>query len=747
MPSGVGTALDIAGGLGQYLAQRRARRGAAASLTTGATNASGLLDTSTRAAQDATRTAATDSLGRVTGATGAAQAGTNAATTTAVGLNDAATRTATGLNDTATSTGISGNNDAARRAIADRWAMTQGGVQQVQAANTDQGNLYNLARGDNGLARDQSQQAASDALGVQTGVFGRNQQVINDAGVLANNQTESGMERGTQTYSAALNRAGNLYGDVASRWSPYANVGANAAVKYNDLLNNPDSFDINSVTKEPGYQFGVDEGLKAIQRSNGGIENGAIDKARARYGTDYGSTKYQQALDNFRRGQLDRRDLVTGGVGIGENANSAIDAGGARYGASSDQNARDVAGLLERGTNRIGDTTIGTADRLAAAGDRYSGQAGDYANRVSDIAGRWAGANQAAGTTWGNQEGQNARDIADRMAAGADATGALDVNNANRNANLGIAGANRSGDIGLAGATRSGNLDVEGANRAGDLGVSGARTAADIQTGAATRTGDIGMQGAEDQAALEMAKARIAAGGQLDSGAANSDLIGGVVGAVGGLFDKGKDSDGNETDSPMDKIANSPIGKALGVTGKKIAGGLDKGVTKVASLLMKHPATAAVGGALIAGAAWLKSQAHWEANTAVKDFENPFANDYLKPTIDEWNKAVESGTMNHQQGMAALEQFNQNFTDYADKITEWAGDSSDKKKVAQQSIQNLWDQVVKTQAGHMADTIAGLPQQAGQGSTSGYSDPSRGTQGSASENDLSRAQPDGSVVY
>lgn len=52
--------------------------------------------------------------------------------------------------------------------------------------------------------------------------------------------------------------------------------------------------DMSAVTNDPGYQFGLDQGIRAVDSSaisNGRLFSGATGKALARYGTDYATTK------------------------------------------------------------------------------------------------------------------------------------------------------------------------------------------------------------------------------------------------------------------------------------------------------------------------------------------------------------------------------------------------------------------------------------------------------------------------
>jgi len=72
---------------------------------------------------------------------------------------------------------------------------------------------------------------------------------------------------------------------------------------FGSLLANFSEDDLaNDVVYNSGLQFGLDEGMKAIERraaSNGGLDSGATLKAAMQYGNDYASTKAAGAYDRF----------------------------------------------------------------------------------------------------------------------------------------------------------------------------------------------------------------------------------------------------------------------------------------------------------------------------------------------------------------------------------------------------------------------------------------------------------------
>lgn len=93
------------------------------------------------------------------------------------------------------------------------------------------------------------------------------------------------------------------------------------------------------------------------------------------------------------------------------------------------------------------------------------------------------------------------------------------------------------------------------------------------------------------------------------------------------------------------------IMKGLGVGAKAAGtaagtgGGIGSAVT--GALPWAGPAAAAGLGAM----AWLKSQAHWEANDVVKNLQNP----YKANVLDKLQAGLDSGSISPQQGVQELD--------------------------------------------------------------------------------------------
>lgn len=87
------------------------------------------------------------------------------------------------------------------------------------------------------------------------------------------------------------------------------------------------NFTLADFTQDPGYQFRMDQGSKALQASaaaRGGLLNGGTIKALDRYGQDYASNEYQSAYNRFNNDQTTRFNRLSALAGTGQTATNSI---------------------------------------------------------------------------------------------------------------------------------------------------------------------------------------------------------------------------------------------------------------------------------------------------------------------------------------------------------------------------------------------------------------------------------------
>lgn len=186
-----------------------------------------------------------------------------------------------------------------------------------------------------------------------TNIFGSNSK---DRAINAQTQ-------GTNQANAALDSSFNVQADLLNPWMQ-TGTKSMTSLANNDFMNN--------WQQDPGYQFRLDEGNKAINAaaSARGLGNsGATMKALARYGQDYATGEYDKVYNrNYNRlSQL---------AGFGQDATNSMVNASANYGNS-------VA------NNYMGLGNANAAAQLAQA------------NRFSNLLGQGA---QAAATYYGQKK-------------------------------------------------------------------------------------------------------------------------------------------------------------------------------------------------------------------------------------------------------------------------------------------------------------------------------------------------------
>lgn len=133
------------------------------------------------------------------------------------------------------------------------------------------------------------------------------------------------MTGGTAAYNALLGRLGL--------------AGTNGTSDgYGTLGKVPTAADVMAT---PGYQFGLDQGQNQLQKqlnASGQSYSGAALKAAAQYGTDYGTTKYQQAFNNSQSANQQVYNQLAGTAGIGQASANNTAAAGAQYASTAGAN-------------------------------------------------------------------------------------------------------------------------------------------------------------------------------------------------------------------------------------------------------------------------------------------------------------------------------------------------------------------------------------------------------------------------
>jgi hypothetical protein len=260
-----------------------------------------------------------------------------------------------------------------------------------RAAQIQQQNATKVA----GMATDASKNA-QDLAGAATGQAqaGIDQGHTDANNILAANHGDT---------SALLS---GLYDDQKSMLNPYQQAGQQGITSLSSMmapggdLTKQFSFDGKDLANEPGYQFQLDQGNKALQSSaaaRGALQSGGNMKAMANYnqglaGTSFGNA-YNRALTTFQTNRNNTMQGLNTMIGAGQTANGQAIQAGEFYGGTQSQNNQFYSG--QAANNDM------NAEQLKAGygmqGAEYQGNAGLTGAQIAGSA-LTGGANaQAAG--------------------------------------------------------------------------------------------------------------------------------------------------------------------------------------------------------------------------------------------------------------------------------------------------------------------------------------------------------------
>lgn len=181
------------------------------------------------------------------------------------------------------------------------------------------------------------------------------------ASVVSGMMGSSSAKKAARAQAAAIREATalqkHMYNTTRKDLSQYRDIGSTAGNEIS--ANMPEltrSFTASDFVKDPGYDFRMAEGQKALERSaaaRGGLMGGAAGKAMARYGQDYASNEYQNVYNRFNNDRDQRFNKLSGLLTVGQNAaaqtgsaaqNYANSAGGLIAGGGDSQAASAIAG-------------------------------------------------------------------------------------------------------------------------------------------------------------------------------------------------------------------------------------------------------------------------------------------------------------------------------------------------------------------------------------------------------------------
>ena len=153
------------------------------------------------------------------------------------------------------------------------------------------------------------------------------------------------------------------------------------------------SFTMSDFNKDPGYDFRMEEGAKALERSasaRGGLMGGAAGKAMSRYGQDYASNEYSNAYNRFNSDRDQRFSKLSSLANMGQSAAAGSAQAAQNFGNQAGQNI--IGGGSAQAASAIAGSNAwsGAIEGGIKAATIYAGgRSGGDVSKVSNVAGNY----------------------------------------------------------------------------------------------------------------------------------------------------------------------------------------------------------------------------------------------------------------------------------------------------------------------------------------------------------------------
>ena len=175
------------------------------------------------------------------------------------------------------------------------------------------------------------------------------------------------------TQANATNSAAGLqyqeYNQTRDDQAPWRAAGATAVGQLSNLTQpggqlGPDShFSYNDLYADPSYQFRLNQGMQAVQRSaaaKGGLLSGGALKGLSDYAQNSASQEYNNAYGRWNNDNTNTFNRLSSVAGLGQTANQAT----AQNGQAATGN---ITNLVTQGANAQAAGTVGSANDISGS--------------------------------------------------------------------------------------------------------------------------------------------------------------------------------------------------------------------------------------------------------------------------------------------------------------------------------------------------------------------------------------------
>jgi hypothetical protein len=172
------------------------------------------------------------------------------------------------------------------------------------------------------------------------------------SGIIGSRSSRRNQDAQNQANQAELAEQRRQFDLNYARQEPYHQAGVGATQELQGMrFRAPTAAD---VTNDAGYSFGLNEGREALENSaaaRGGLFSGNTAKSLLKYGTDYGTTKFNDAFERQRSAFNTNSGNLFNLANIGTGAAAQLQGAGANY-------ANNVGNIAQRGADAAGGASI-----------------------------------------------------------------------------------------------------------------------------------------------------------------------------------------------------------------------------------------------------------------------------------------------------------------------------------------------------------------------------------------------------
>ncbi len=204
-------------------------------------------------------------------------------------------------------------------------------------------------------------------------------------GAISSNAIGNAADEGSAASRYATDEQRRQFDLTREDWAPYRQSGYAALEDMTRLRNFDPTPSAASVMREPGYQFGLQQGRNALEGSaaaGGGLYSGQALKELMQYGNDYGTTKFNDAFNRQQTAFGNRWNRLSSLANVGQTATQQTTSAGQNY------------------ANNVGNIALGNANTQGAAGIAQANIWGNALNQVGSWA-RRGGWNTGGGGGYG----------------------------------------------------------------------------------------------------------------------------------------------------------------------------------------------------------------------------------------------------------------------------------------------------------------------------------------------------------